>query len=289
VTPATRHFGLLAVAAALVAAPACATSPGVDAEPAPVCDSCPGGAGTDPALGDGGAGGDKNDGATGNTNPDGSARDGGNGSGDGSAGDGGAGDAGRDGSGGNDGGTVDAGFDGGSGGIITGGPCLSGAQGATALRFRFIAAGSQAQTSYEVNGLPDKSRWRAGAYGYQIGFTPSFVDPFLGSGGLQLDSSDFVDLEFSTVGVSSISRATLSIYGRSYNTTASGSFNWQTQLDYDTTPTNFVSNVAPYQWYSADVASAVNAGNGGLLMRIKAGPNSNALVVNRIELCLVAQ
>src|SRR5688500_17682977 len=58
-------------------------------------------------------------------------------------------------------------------GIITGGPCLSGAPGKTAHRIRWIKAGSSVQVQYEVNGLPDKSRDKAGAYGYQIGFTPS--------------------------------------------------------------------------------------------------------------------
>jgi hypothetical protein len=181
--------------------------------------------------------------------------------------------------------TADAG-----GGPITGGPCLSGAAGATAYRVRWIDAGGTAQVSYEVDGFPDKSRDKAGAYGYQIGFTPSFVDPFLGAGGVALDSSDFIDLELSTAGLAQITSATLSIYGRSYDTTASGSFDWQTfdGDQYNQTATDFVSNVAPYQWYSADMTAELAAGNAGDLIRIKAGPSSGSLVVNRIELCVVA-
>jgi hypothetical protein len=185
-------------------------------------------------------------------------------------------------------GKSDTGFDAGPTGPITGGPCSSGAAGATAFRIKWINGGGKATVSYEVDGLPDKSRWKAGAYGYSIGFSPSFVDPFLGEGGLQLDSSDFVDVELSTVGLSSIRSATLAIYGRSYNTTTSGSFNWMTFTDSGSTPTDFVSNVAPYRWYAYDATSAFRTGDGGTLLRIKAGPSSGALVVNRIELCMDA-
>ena len=173
-------------------------------------------------------------------------------------------------------------------GIITGGPCISGAQGATAYRVKFADAGGHAQVVYEVNGLPDHSRDHTGVFGYQIGFQSSFVDPFLGVGGLQLDSSDFVDIELTTAGVSQISKATLSLFGRSYNTTASGSFNWQTFDGTGSTPTSSVSNVAPYHWDHGDMTTEISPGDNGVLIRIKAGPASGALVVNRIELCLVA-
>jgi len=175
-----------------------------------------------------------------------------------------------------------------TGGAITGGPCLSGAKGATAFRMKWINGGGKALSSLEVNGLPDKSRWKVGAYGYSIGFTPSFVDPFLGEGGLQLDSSDFVDVEISTSGLASISSATLAIYGRSYNTTTSGSFNWMTFTASGAAPTDLVSNVAPYKWYGANATVSFKPGDAGVLLRIKAGPSSNALVVNRIELCMEA-
>ena len=167
---------------------------------------------------------------------------------------------------------------------------MSGAAGATAYRIRWANGGGTAYPVYEVNGLPDKSPDKTGAYGYQIGFTPSYVDTFLAQGGLQLNSSDFVDIQLSTVGISSITNATLAIYGRSYNTTASGSFNWQT-FDgdgYNETPTNSVANSAPYQWYRGDMTGEIEPGNDGFLMRIKAGPSSGSLVVNRIEICMQA-
>jgi hypothetical protein len=172
-------------------------------------------------------------------------------------------------------------------GIITGGPCLSGAPGATAYRIRWADAGGTAYVVYEVNGLPDPSD-HAGAYGYQIGFTPAFVDPYLGEGGLLLDSNDFVDLELSTAGVGQIASATLSIYGRSYNTTTSGSFSWQTFSGIGAAPTDLVSNVAPYAWYSADMTTEIDPGDDGILIRIEAGPSSGVLVVNRIEICMQA-
>lgn len=196
---------------------------------------------------------------------------------------------GGDGGSGGDGGVT--GVDGGMGsdapaGIITGGPCLSGQPGKTAYRVRWAKSGSSAYVVYEVNGLPDKSRDHTGAFGYQIGFTPQYVDPFLAQGGLQLDGSSFVDIELTTVGVSQIASAKLAVYGRSFNTTASGSFNWQTFDGTGSTPTNFVSNVAPYAWYAADMTTELSPGDNGVLIRIKAGPNSGTLVVNRIELCL---
>jgi hypothetical protein len=173
-------------------------------------------------------------------------------------------------------------------GIITGGPCLSGQPGQTAYRMRWAQSGSTAYPVYEVNGLPDKSRDKTGAYGYQIGFTASYVDPYLAQGGLQLNSSSFVDIELSMAGIASIQSAKLALYGRSFNTTASGSFNWQTFDGTGSTPTNAVSNVAPYAWYAGDMTTELTPGDNGVLLRIKAGPNSGSLVVNRIELCIQA-
>ncbi len=177
----------------------------------------------------------------------------------------------------------------GSTGVITGGACSSGATGATAFRVRWAgSSGQSAYPVYEVSGLPDKSRGKAGVYGYQIGFTSSFVDPFLAQGGLQLDGSDFVDLELSTVGVTTIRSATLAILGRSYNTTTSGSFNWQTFDGTGATTSNLVSNGAPYEWYVGDMTTEISPSDNKILIRIKAGPSSSSLVVNRIELCLDA-
>jgi hypothetical protein len=173
-------------------------------------------------------------------------------------------------------------------GPITGGPCLSGAPGATAFRVRWTGSGGRATVSTEENGLPDRSRWRVGAYAMSIGYTPVFSDMYLGEGGLELGSGTFVDIEMSTVGMSSLAHATLSIYGRSFSTGSSGSFTWQTFLGMFAAPPNSVSNVAPYRWYAADATAAFRPGDGGVLLRIRPGPSSGVLVVNRIELCLEA-
>ena len=71
-------------------------------------------------------------------------------------------------------------------GPITGGPCISGAPGATAYRIRWANGNGTAYVMYEVDGLPDHSRDMAGAYGYEIGFSPTFTDMFLGDGGVRL-------------------------------------------------------------------------------------------------------
>lgn len=172
-------------------------------------------------------------------------------------------------------------------GPVSGGPCISGSTGATAFRVRWTdGGGGRPSLDYEVHGLPDKMRWKVAVYGYVIGFTPKFVDPFLGSGGVALDSSSFIDVELSTVGVSRISRVTLSVFGRSYSTGSSGSFNWITFTGGGATALNFVSNVAPYRWYSADATADIPPSDGRILLRIKAGGSSNSLVVNRLELCI---
>lgn len=171
---------------------------------------------------------------------------------------------------------------------IMGGPCMSGGSGATALRVRWTDGGGRATVDYEVHGLPDKSRQKVGAYGYGTGFTPQFVDPFLGSGGLLLDGSDFIDAELSTVGVHHIANITLALFGRSYSTGSSGSFNWTTFTGAGSTAINFVSNGAPYRWYSADATADIAPDDGRILIRIKAGGSSGSLVVHRLELCIDA-
>jgi hypothetical protein len=140
-----------------------------------------------------------------------------------------------------------------------------------------------------VDGLPDRSRDHAGAYGYQIGFVPRYVDPFLAQGGLDLNADDFVDLEMSTVGLTSITSATLAVYGRSFAVSTNGSFNWQTFDGTGAAPTDLVSNVPPYAWYRADMTTEIRPGDPNVLVRVKAGPSSGSLVVNRIEICMVAR
>jgi hypothetical protein len=157
-------------------------------------------------------------------------------------------------------------------------------------RFRWTGSGSGSTASvvYEANTLPDTSRWRVTAGSASIGFTPVFADPFLGAGGLDLEGTTFIDVELSTAGLSSLTGVTIAVFGRSYNTTTSGSFGWQTFDGTGAAPTNLVSNTAPYKWYRADATTEIQAGESGALLRLRAGPSSNALIVNRVELCFDA-
>jgi len=173
---------------------------------------------------------------------------------------------------------------------ITGG-CVSGAVGSHVVRFRWTGStsGSRASVSYEANPLPDRSRWRVSANSRSIGYTPVFGDPFLGEGGLELSGTVFIDVELSTAGLGALSNVTLAVYGRSYNTTASGSFAWRTFSGMGATPSGFVANSAPYRWYRADAAASFVPGDRGVLLRITPGPPSGSLVVSRVELCFDAR
>lgn len=171
-------------------------------------------------------------------------------------------------------------------GTITGGPCKSGGSGATALRAHWTNGGGSATVSIDVHGLPDKTRRKVSVNGYSIGFSPQYVDPFLDIGGVQLDGSDFIDIEISTVGVHHLANVTLALFGRSYSTGSSGSFNWQTFTGTGSTATNYVSNGTPYRWYPADATTEVAPDDGRILIRVKAGGGSGSLVVNGLELCI---
>jgi len=115
-----------------------------------------------------------------------------------------------------------------------------------------------------------------------------FRDPFLGEGGLDLSGSTFIDVELSTAGLRPVRNATLAVYGRSYNTTTSGSFTWMSFSGSGASPYGGVSNSAPYRWYTADATTALPAGDSGTLLRIQAGPPSGSLIVSRVEICFDA-
>ncbi|QDG53071.1 hypothetical protein FIV42_20680 [Persicimonas caeni] len=167
------------------------------------------------------------------------------------------------------------------------GDCISGATGTHAVRFGWEGNGpnSTAYVDYEVNELPDTSRWRVGAYSSSFSYSPVYTDTFLGEGGLELSGTVFIDIELSTDGLGPLDKVTIALYGRSFNTTSPGSFTWQTFSGTGATPSGFVHNSAPYEWYRADATAALPAGDNGTLLRLRAGPPSNSLVVNRVEIC----
>jgi hypothetical protein len=171
------------------------------------------------------------------------------------------------------------------------GACVSGASGTHVARFRWAGSspGSTAYVQYETNTLPDPSRWRAGAYTMSPTYRPVWTDTFLGDGGLDFGSSVFMDIELSTAGLTAIDAVTIAIFGRSFSTGSSGSFSWQTFTGTGATPSGSVSNVAPYAWYEGDATSAFRPGDAGVLLRLRPGPPSGALVVNRVEICVEAR
>lgn len=168
------------------------------------------------------------------------------------------------------------------------GGCVSGAMGTHVARFRWAGSGanSPAYVQYEANNLPDQTRWKAGAYSRGgVGYQPRFSDTFLGAGGLEMGSANFIDVELSTAQLSKITRVTLSILGRSFSTGSSGSFEWMTFDGAGAAPSGLVSNATPYAWYSVDATSGFVPGNAGVLLRISPGAPSRALIVNKVELC----
>jgi hypothetical protein len=168
-----------------------------------------------------------------------------------------------------------------SNGALTGGPCRSGAVGRTAWRFGY-SSGSTSSTLLEY-GMPDRSNWEANPV-----FSTSFVDAGNG-GGLELAGSNWILIRYSVVGLTAITRATLSIYGRSYATASSGSFEGWTPIHGTSVGVqNSVSNAWPYRWYSIDFTGRVLPGDDpGLTgIRLYARGGSNSLVINQVELCI---
>jgi hypothetical protein len=191
--------------------------------------------------------------------------------------------------------SVDARTDTGVDAVVDTGPplggCVSGATGTYVARFRWTGSGprSRASVTYEANTLPDHARWRVTANSRSIGYTPVYDDTFLAVGGLDLSGTVFIDVELSTAGLSTISNVSLAVNGRSFNTTASGSFAWQTFDGTGAAPAGLVANSAPYEWYRADATRAFRPGNSAVLLRITPGPPSGSLVVSRVELCFDAR
>lgn len=158
-------------------------------------------------------------------------------------------------------------------------PCTTGG-GWTA--FRFVFDGSTSART-EVFGLPDRSNWQAGP-----AFAATYEDALHG-GGVTITSGNFLLVRFSLDGISRINSATLSVFGRSYNTTASGSFRGWSPLYGDiSSPTNSVSNAWPYKWTSVDYTANVRVGDNKNLtaFRLHGGPSSGTVLVKRVELCI---
>jgi hypothetical protein len=114
------------------------------------------------------------------------------------------------------------------------------------------------------------------------------VDPGNG-GGLEIGSGNWILIRYSVAGLTVINTATFSIYGRSYDTTASGSFDaWSPLYGDAPSPTDSVSNAWPYAWTSIDYTGNVQVGDNPNLtgIRLMSGPSSDDLVIHTVELCI---
>jgi hypothetical protein len=169
-------------------------------------------------------------------------------------------------------------------GVVTGGPCLSGATGATLLRITIDDVHDVATVVYDADGTPDHSGY-VGIYGYTIPYTPFYDDTF-GGGGLDLDSDDFVDFTASTAAITHLTSATLSLYGTT--TAGTSGFSWQSTLGYGETSPSYVTNTLPYTWTSVDVTSILAPADAHSWFRIKTLASENGIIVKKIELCVVA-
>jgi hypothetical protein len=182
-----------------------------------------------------------------------------------------------DGSMGSDGSASDAGAD--AKQNLLGPACTHGA-GFVAWKFHYNGSTSKIT---DVYSLPDSSNWDVAP-----AYSTSFADSIHG-GGIDIGGGNWLLIRFSVANMNQIKGATLSVYGRSYNVTTSGSFDGWSPIYGDVkSQTNSHSNAWPYQWVSVDYSANVKIGDppGLTGIRLYAGPNSNDLVINTVELCI---
>jgi hypothetical protein len=151
-----------------------------------------------------------------------------------------------------------------------------------AFRFHY-SPNSGTQAIVDAFGLPDGSNWQADPV-----YPTSVVDAGNG-GGLEIGSGNWILIRYSVAGLITITSATFSIYGRSYDVSASASFDaWSPLYGDAPSPTDSVSNVWPYAWTSIDYTGHVQVGDDPNLtgIRLYSGPSSNDLVIHTVELCI---
>lgn len=164
---------------------------------------------------------------------------------------------------------------------ISGPPCVNG-PGFAAFRFHYDSSGSQSPV-LDAFGLPDSSNWEAVPV-----YSTSIVDPGNG-GGLEIGQGNWILIRYSLAGLHQIHGARFSVFGRSYDTTASGSFDaWSPIYGDAPSPPDSVSNAWPYAWTTIDYSGHLAVGDDpGLTgIRLYSGPSSNTLVIHAVELCI---
>jgi hypothetical protein len=162
-------------------------------------------------------------------------------------------------------------------------PCLRG-NGFAAFRFHY-SQNSGTNAIVDAFGLPDNSNWEAVPV-----YPTSYTDTNFG-GGIEIGSGNWILIRYSVVGLTQINAATFSVYGRSYDVSASGSFDaWSPLYGDDAAPTDSMS-VYPYAWQSVDYTGHVQVGDDpGLTgIRLYSGPSSGDIIVNTVELCIDGQ
>lgn len=160
-------------------------------------------------------------------------------------------------------------------------PCRRGV-GWTAFSFHYK---NSTTVVVDTLGLPDRSNFQA-----STGVLATYEDAARG-GGINLVGSDYVLIRFSLNGLTRISSATLTMFGRSYSSTTKGSFRAKSPLHGTiATPANAVDSAWPYDWTSVDYTANVRVGDAkaDTAIQLYAGPSSNNLIINTVELCLDA-
>lgn len=173
-------------------------------------------------------------------------------------------------------------------GSVTGGPCTSGAKGATALRVRYEPGDAgNAVPVVEAFGLADD----AGFFDVSTfvgvgGHEPTFAEATLGTGGIALDQTNGVDVKMSLQNLPPIHAVTLALLARSNTPNVSSSFQWSGGHGSGKSPPGSVGATATNVWVQADATRELGAVDFHDVLRITAGPPSNTLIVQRIELCI---
>ena len=145
-------------------------------------------------------------------------------------------------------------------GIITGGPCLRVRRARPAIASAGRTAAAPRRWTTRRTACPTTRAITPRPTATRSASRRRFVDPFLGDGGVALDDSDFIDIELSTAGISSISKATLVDLRPQLQHHRERQLQLADVRRHRLDPDDFVSNVAPYQWYSADMTTAISPG-----------------------------
>ena len=145
--------------------------------------------------------------------------------------------------------------------------------------FRFSFSGSTS-ARLEAIGLPDKT------FSASAVRATSYTDELHG-GGIELGSGNWLLILYSFAGLTHVNSATLAVYGRSYSTGSSGSFEaWSPAGPSISSPVNSVSNAWPYTWTAIDFTPIADPTLMPYGIRLYPRGSSSNLVISTVELCI---